>query len=155
MRRPRRSFILAGLAAGLLLSAAPAAAQTYTGDADVAVSDATVVAGGAVTFSGNGFASFCPLAISVDQARVGSETADSGGAFSTEVTLRETGMHTLAAEGCGEQATVEVEVVGAAGGGLPVTGFSPVTVFVGGGLLLAGTVLVAVARQRRREGAQV
>jgi len=155
MSRSRLPVLLAGVATGVALFAAPAAAQTYTGDADVAVNDATVVAGGAVTFSGSGFASLCPLAMSVDGTRVGSETANSDGAFATQITLQQPGMHTLAAAGCGERATLEVEVVQAAAGGLPVTGFSPAVVFAGGGLLLAGAVLVAFARQRRRDGAPV
>lgn len=153
----RRLLLLLGtLAAALLLSAAPAAAQNYTGDAEVVVDDATIAPGGVVTFAGDGFASFCPLAISVDANRVGTETADRGGAFSTDVTLNEPGTHTLAAQGCGERATLEVEVLeAAAGGGLPVTGFSPIVFYLAGALLLTGTVLIAVARQRRRDTAQV
>ncbi len=90
------------LAAPLLTGAAGAAAAYPPGGLRVVagvVNPATVHAGGSVTFVGDGFAPAAALQLSVDGTDLQQLRADSRGAFSLAVPLRDLGRKALAVSG--------------------------------------------------------
>lgn len=134
----------------------PAGVRVVTG----LVSPEQVVAGGSVTFSGAGFAPGALLRLSVDGADLRTLTADSTGAFTTQVVLTGLGEHVLAASGLESggrvrvvSATAQVVAAGAESqsGGLPTSGGDVLPALLTGlGLVLVGAVVVFVAKQRPR-----
>ena len=116
----------------------------------------TVAPGGTVTVSGDGFEPGCSVQFSATQGGDSSAegqvlTADEDGNVSTTVKLTESGTNVLTLSGCGRVLTAQVTVTaGAAAGGLPGTGGDLTSLWAGVGLLLAGSLMVAVSRSRRK-----
>ena len=166
----RVRHLLAAVAVGLLAlstGAGTAAADSYppTGIRVVAgvVTPARVVDGGAVSFSGGGFAPGALVRLSIDGVARGTLQASPSGAFVTRFVLRGVGIKVLAAAGLQSDgrlqvvsatATVVSPVAAAAvttGGGLPFTGAAHTVTALFGGLILVvlGAATLMVARTRR------
>lgn len=156
------TLLLTAVAVALVPTAA--LAQEYPSEtAPLSVSTTSVVPGGDVTISGDGFAPGATISFELqsDPISLGSTEADASGAFTATVTIPssvEPGTHMIVASG--ESASggvrvlsVEVTVTGEgdeAGGELPVTGASGAAVLVGLALLAisAGTLVVRAARRK-------
>jgi LPXTG-motif cell wall-anchored protein len=160
----RRIALLIAVAAAALFASAGAANAYTTTTSTGTVSSATVTSGGSVNFCGGGFAAGSGIAISVNDAVAGSDTASSSGSFCHRVTIQGTGTFVLSARGVNAQGGVNVVTAtvlgvkaagaGAAAGGavLPRTGSDVGTqMWIAGGLLALGGGLVALTVARRRE----
>lgn len=161
----RLAALIAVAAAALFVSAGTASAAYTPTTSTGTVSSATVALGGTVNFCGGGFAANSAVDIAVDDAAVGSTTADASGNFCFSVTISSAGTHVLSATGVnadGGTNVVTATVLGvsgaAAGGGavLPRTGSDLGTqLWIGAGLLALGAGLVALSVARRRETATI
>lgn len=138
-------------------------------------SSGTVVSGGTVTFTGSGFTPSSTVVITVNGVQVATTTADTSGSFSTPVTLTGSGTQVLAATGTApggglQVVSASVQVLaasvtnsgttsgttsGTSGTALPRTGSDVLVpgLALGGGLVVVGSMAVAVASRRRRLGA--
>jgi hypothetical protein len=119
------------------------------------------VAGGRITFSGNGYRPFSTvvLAIYSEPVVLGSAKVEADGAFTATVTLPEgyVGDHTLLASGVGADGKPRYMTLalgiggsGGGGGGLPVTGPSIVLwLLLAAGLIGGGGAILVAARPRK------
>lgn len=170
----KKTIATAALAV-LAILAAPTAASAYVVDGSVTVSDSTPSPGEAVTVNiaagsfdggepvvfsvtGEGSVTLAALRTAVETVSK-TKTADANGAASVVVTLpaNASGTYTLTATGqtSGNIATVSLTVAAAdagAGAVLPRTGgeLPFAVIWIAGGALVLGVVLVAVLGLRRR-----
>lgn len=151
----RRMLLIAALvlAAGGASFASPAGAQNY-GGCTATVSDTTPAPGQVVTVSGTGAGLSATVTASLDDATIGTGTADEAGEFSFSATIPATasGAETLEVD-CGGGSVDSVELTVGSGTGaptLPATGSSstaPLAELAVGSLALGGIAL-AVSRRR-------
>ncbi len=177
MRISRFVAMVAGAGLVLLGSSAASAAPTYPPPAPtLTVSANSIVAGGAVVVTGNGFLGGSDATITWTGAGalgVGGKafgtvagpllmgtkalTASSAGVVSSSIQLTSSGDHTItlagtAADGSAVSLSTVVAVSAAnAAGSLPHTG-APILLYAAGGLMLMllGLLVVMVVRNRRR-----
>jgi hypothetical protein len=133
--------------------ATSASAAPYTGGATLGISDACVSDGASQTLTGSGFVADSTVSLSIGGDSLGSATADSSGAFSTDVTFPAlSGDQTVTASGSGESATVNVSYSCNSGGtgGVSDTGVRILVLLsIATALLITGVVAAAVGRRRR------
>ncbi|MGZ5385251.1 MAG: hypothetical protein ACXWH0_14880 [Acidimicrobiia bacterium] len=163
-----RRFLAASTALLLMALGSQAVLAQYQPTGTLAVSQVTPTAGGPVTISGSGFAPLSPVQITIESSPVllSTITADSTGAFATQVTIPASfaGAHTIFAIGTDSTGSVRVlaapvSVVGVGPPGeIPSTDAAPnrsdpfVFALAGAGIVLMTGILLLVTRRRRPLG---
>ena len=158
-------IVMFGVIIALVAFAVPAnAAEPYTHQPTVSVSNQSPAAGSSVQFCGTGFQSGETVTIALDNGTTfPSVVADSSGAFCTTLVLGATlsGTHTITAKGVtsGDTASVTIVVAAASASGIPTTGGLAFTganaMGIGalGALLLAGGAALVLSGRRRKNNA--
>jgi LPXTG-motif cell wall-anchored protein len=151
----RRMLLIAALvlAAGGAAFASPAGAQNY-GGCTASVSDDTPTPGQVITVSGTGAALSGTVTASLDDAEIGTGTADAAGEFSFSATIptSASGSEELTVDCGGGSVDAITLTVGTAGGSgsLPATGSNsslPLAQAAVAALALGGIALVASRRR--------
>jgi hypothetical protein len=151
----RRMFVLGALA---LMVFAPAAHAQYSGSPGASVSDSTVSSGDTVTVSATGCTPGSTVTFSLDGSQIGSGTTDANGTASADVVITgSAGSHTIT-NSCNDAViSITIEGATAAAGALPRTGsdsslpLAKIAIV----LIVAGGLLVAVARDRSKKSVTV
>lgn len=154
--------LVAVSAAALFAFAGPAAAAPgYTPTAAAGtVSTSTPQAGGTFVFAGSGFAPGAVVSISIGGKDVANRAANASGAFSARLTAPSTpGTYVVAGTGTGANGgtrtvSATIQVLGSqAGAGLPRTGIELGSqLWIAGGLVALGALLISLTAVRRRRG---